>query len=106
MHALSASVCTCGLDIVHACRIILFGILICYIAAAVIEFRVYTFNDTGTTFNVWPSWGWIVAIIAAVLWFLAAVCASCAPLTPIFLLPVLQAPCMAYVCSHACRHGP
>jgi hypothetical protein len=41
-----------------------------------------------------------------VLWFLAAVCASCAPLTPIFLLPVLQAPCMAYVCSHACRHGP
>ena len=59
-------------------RIILLGILICYIVAALFEFRSYTFNTTGTAFMIWPSWGWIVAIIASVLWFLAGGFASCA----------------------------
>ncbi|KAK9903536.1 hypothetical protein WJX75_008168 [Coccomyxa subellipsoidea] len=57
--------------------IVLLGILIAYIAAAIFKVRDYTGNTTGTPFTVWPSWGWIVAIIASVLWFLVGMCASC-----------------------------
>jgi hypothetical protein len=56
---------------------VLLGILIAYIAAAIFKVRDYTGNTTGTPFTVWPSWGWIVAIIASVLWFLVGMCASC-----------------------------
>lgn len=40
--------------------------------------RDYTNNTTGTAFTLWPSWGWIVAIIAAGLWFLVGICAASA----------------------------
>ncbi|EIE23202.1 hypothetical protein COCSUDRAFT_63560 [Coccomyxa subellipsoidea C-169] len=56
---------------------VLWGILIAYIASAIFKVRDYTGNTVGTPFTVWPSWGWIIAIIASVLWFLAGIFASC-----------------------------
>ena len=60
-------------------RIILVGILICYIAAAAIELAKWSNNNVGNSFRVWPSWGWICAIVAGVLWFLAGSLAACEP---------------------------
>lgn len=60
-------------------RIILVGILICYIAAAAIELAKWSNNNVGNSFRVWPSWGWICAIVAGVLWFLAGSLAACKP---------------------------
>ncbi|BDA50185.1 hypothetical protein COCOBI_15-3140 [Coccomyxa sp. Obi] len=57
--------------------IVLLGILLAYIADAVIRVRDYTGNNTGTKLTPWPSWGWICAIVAAALWFVAGSCASC-----------------------------
>ena len=62
------------------CRIILVGILICYIAAAAIELEKWSGNNLGTRYRVWPSWGWICAIVAGVLWWFVgsfAACESC-----------------------------
>ncbi|CAL8465305.1 g4840 [Coccomyxa elongata] len=57
--------------------IVLLGILLAYIADAVIRVRDYTANNTGTAMTPWPSWGWICAIVAAALWFVVGACASC-----------------------------
>lgn len=80
------------------CRIVLLGILIAYIAAAVFKVRDYTGNTVGTPFTVWPSWGWIIAIIASVLWFLAGIFASCEPpcSTPDDLHQTLCLPVLGY----------
>ena len=58
-------------------RIILVGILICYIAAAAIELGKWSANNVGTNYRVWPSWGWICAIVAGLLWFFAGSFAAC-----------------------------
>ena len=58
-------------------RLVLLGILLAYIADAIIRVRDYTGNQTGTKMTPWPSWGWICAIVAAALWFVAGSCASC-----------------------------
>jgi hypothetical protein len=57
--------------------------------AAVIEFRAWTNTNTGNAYSVWPTWGWICALVASVLWLLAASAASCAP-THIILVNDLQ----------------
>jgi hypothetical protein len=57
--------------------LVLLGILLAYIADAIIRVRDYTGNQTGTKMTPWPSWGWICAIVAAALWFVAGSCASC-----------------------------
>ena len=59
------------------CRIILVGILICYIAAAAIELGKWSSNNLGTSYRVWPSWGWICAIVAGVLWWFVGSLAAC-----------------------------
>ncbi len=65
--------CLCSLN----CRIVLLGILLAYIADAVIRVRDYTANNTGTAMTPWPSWGWICAIVAAGLWLVVGALASC-----------------------------
>ncbi|CAL5222210.1 g4541 [Coccomyxa viridis] len=57
--------------------IILVGILICYIAAAAIELEKWSGNNLGTRYRVWPSWGWICAIVAGVLWWFVGSFAAC-----------------------------
>lgn len=53
------------------------GILICYIAAAAIEMDKWSSNNDGTKYRVWPSWGWICAIVAGALWFFVGTFAAC-----------------------------
>ena len=65
------------------------GILICYIAAAAIELEKWSGNNLGTRYRVWPSWGWICAIVAGVLWWFVgsfAACESCPPPFPCLLV--------------------
>lgn len=57
--------------------IITVGILICYIAAAAIEMDKWSSNNDGTKYRVWPSWGWICAIVAGALWFFVGTFAAC-----------------------------
>ena len=59
------------------CRIITVGILVCYIAAAAIEIDKWSSNNDGTKYRVWPSWGWICAIVAGALWFFVGTFAAC-----------------------------
>ena len=59
-------------------RLVLLGILICYLVAAIIEFRSWTNTNAGQAYSVWPTWGWICALVASILWLLAASAASCA----------------------------
>ena len=68
------------------CRIILVGILICYIVAAAIELEKWSSNNLGTSYRVWPSWGWICAIVAGVLWWFVGSLAACKSLFPLPLL--------------------
>lgn len=56
------------------------GILICYIAAAAIEMDKWSNANLGTRYRVWPSWGWICAIVAGVLWWFVGSFAACATL--------------------------
>ena len=53
------------------------GILVCYIAAAAIEMDKWSTNNDGTKYRVWPSWGWICAIVAGALWFFVGSFAAC-----------------------------
>ena len=53
------------------------GILICYIAAAAIELEKWSGNNLGTRYRVWPSWGWICAIVAGALWWFVGSFAAC-----------------------------
>lgn len=57
-------------------RLVLLGILICYLVAAIIEFRSWTNTNAGQAYSVWPTWGWICALVASILWLLAASAAS------------------------------
>lgn len=59
------------------CRTILVGILICYIVAAAIELEKWSNNNLGSSYRVWPSWGWICAIVAGVLWWFVGSLAAC-----------------------------
>jgi hypothetical protein len=64
-------------------RIIVVGMQLAYYGAAVIKIRDYTFKTTnGRTYTPIPDWGWILGIVAGVLWLIIAGVSACAHLAP------------------------
>jgi len=73
------------------------GILICYIVAAAIEIEKWSNNNLGNSYRVWPSWGWICAIVAGALWFFVGSFSACE--SSLWLSTKLSF-CLLVVCEH------
>jgi hypothetical protein len=75
-------------------RIIVVGMQLAYYGAAVIKIRDYTFKITNgrNTYTPIPDWGWILGIVAGVLWLIIAGVSACMPLAQCHLYQDSQAP--------------